>query len=58
METPQGHQKSIFNPSKVKKAKIHMGGSIPQNLQAQPKTIIKLSKKKKIQTKVCLVFQK
>jgi hypothetical protein len=25
MGTPEGHQKSIFNTSKVKKTKIHMG---------------------------------
>jgi hypothetical protein len=42
METPQGHQKCIFDTSKVKKTKIHMG-SIRQSLQAQPKTIKKLS---------------
>jgi hypothetical protein len=34
MGTPEGHQQSIFNTSKVKKTKIHMG-SIRQNLQAQ-----------------------
>jgi hypothetical protein len=43
MEAPEGHQKSIFNNSKVKKTKIHMG-SIRQILQAEPKTIKKLSK--------------
>jgi hypothetical protein len=41
MRTPEGHQKSIFNASKVKKTKIHMG-SIRQSLQAQPKNIKKL----------------
>jgi hypothetical protein len=43
MGTPEGHQKSIFNTSKVKKAKIHMG-SIRQRLQAEHKNIKKLSK--------------
>jgi hypothetical protein len=44
METPEGHQKSIFNTPKVKKkTKIHMG-SIRQSSQAQPKNIKKLSK--------------
>jgi hypothetical protein len=39
MRTPEGHQKSIFNTSKVKKkTKIHMG-FIRQCLQAQPKKI-------------------
>jgi hypothetical protein len=42
METPEGHQKCIFDTSKVKKTKIHMG-SIRQSLQVQPKTIKKLS---------------
>jgi hypothetical protein len=32
METAEGHQKSIFNTSKVKKTKIRMG-SIRQSLQ-------------------------
>jgi hypothetical protein len=32
MGTPEGHQKSIINTSKVKKTKIHMG-SIRQSLQ-------------------------
>jgi hypothetical protein len=62
MRTPESHQKSIFNTSKVKiKTNIHVG-SILQSLQAQPKTIKKLSKKinqpkqKKSQIKVCLVL--
>jgi hypothetical protein len=38
METPKGHQKCIFDTSKITKTKIHMG-SIRQSLQAQPKTI-------------------
>jgi hypothetical protein len=38
----KGHQKCIFNTSKVKKTKIHMG-SIRQSMQAQPKTIKKNS---------------
>jgi hypothetical protein len=38
METPEGHQKSIFNTSNVKKTKIHMG-SIRQYLQGQHKNI-------------------
>jgi hypothetical protein len=42
MGTPEGHQKSIFNTSKVKNTKIHIG-SIRQSLQAQPKILKKLS---------------
>jgi septum formation inhibitor MinC len=41
MGTPEGHQKSIFNTSKVEKTKTHMG-SIRQNLQAQPKNTKKV----------------
>jgi hypothetical protein len=43
MGTPESHQNSIFNTSKLKKTKIHMG-SIRQKLQAQPNNIKKLSK--------------
>jgi hypothetical protein len=61
METPEGHQKSIFNTSKVKKTKIHMG-SIQQSLQAQPKILKKLSehqiRTKIFPKKVCLVTLK
>jgi hypothetical protein len=40
--TLAGHQKSIlFNTSKGKKTKIHMG-SIRQSVQAQPKNIKKI----------------
>jgi hypothetical protein len=42
METPEGHQKSIFNTSKVKKQR-YIWDPIRQSLQAQPKTIKKLS---------------
>jgi hypothetical protein len=65
MGTPEGHQKSIFNTTKVKKNKKKHMGSVRQSLQAQPKTIKKLSKhlinqskQKKSQIKVCLVLQK
>jgi hypothetical protein len=44
MGTPESHQKSIFNTSKVqKKTKAHIE-SIRQILQTQPKNIKKLSK--------------
>jgi hypothetical protein len=51
MDTPEGHQKCIFNTSKIKKTKIHMG-SIRQSLQAQPKTIKKLSEHQINQPKI------
>jgi hypothetical protein len=61
IRNPEGHQKRIFNTPKMK-TKIHMG-SIRQSLQAQPKTVKKLSKhqinqskEKKSQIKVCLVL--
>jgi hypothetical protein len=62
MGTPEGHQKSIFNTSNVKKTKIRIG-SIRQSLQAQPKNIKKLTKHqinkpKKSQIKLCLVLPK
>jgi hypothetical protein len=41
METPEGHQISIFDTSKVIKTKIHMR-SIRQSLQAQNKKLIKI----------------
>jgi hypothetical protein len=42
MGTPENHQKSLINTSKVKKTKINMGSI--RSLQAQPKNIKKLSK--------------
>jgi hypothetical protein len=42
MRTPEGHQKSILNTSKVKKTNIHMG-YIRQSMQAQSINIKKLS---------------
>jgi hypothetical protein len=50
METPKGHQKSIFSNSTVKKTKIYMG-FIRQSLQVHPKTIKKLSKQQINQSK-------
>jgi hypothetical protein len=44
VETPEGHQESMFNTSKVKKTKIHMG-SIRQSLQAWVEQTIKKSTK-------------
>jgi hypothetical protein len=43
IRTPEGHQKNIFNISKVKKQR-YIIGSIRQSLLAQPKNIKKLSK--------------
>jgi hypothetical protein len=57
-------KKSIFSTSTVKKNSKSHKGSIRRSLQAQPKTIQKLSKQinqskqKKSQIKVCLVLQK
>jgi hypothetical protein len=39
METPEGHQRCLFNASKVKKQRFM--GSIRRNLQAQPKMLKK-----------------
>jgi hypothetical protein len=41
--TSQGHQKSIFNTSKVKKKRKMYTGSIRRSLQVQPKILKKLS---------------